>query len=91
MDNTPEGCAALQWNFDWLEKWTDRSIMLFNKSILAPGNSPSMLQYVQEVTQLESSSTDFKLNISQQCFLVSRGLMVSSAALGRVWPAGHRR
>lgn len=31
VDGTLQGCAALQMDLNWLEKWSDKDLMKFNK------------------------------------------------------------
>ena len=76
--------------------------MKFNmekRKVLHLGRNNSVHQYMLGATQLESSFeekdlgvlVDIKLNMSQQCALAQRMLMVSWAALGGVLPAGGGR
>ncbi|KAK4830009.1 LOW QUALITY PROTEIN: hypothetical protein QYF61_008272 [Mycteria americana] len=92
--DTPEGCAAVQRDLDRLEKWAERNLMKFNKkySILHLGRKNSMHQHMLGADQLESGLAennlgvlvDTKLNMSQQCALLQRRLIVSWTALGKV-------
>jgi len=74
----PESHAAIQKEFNRLEKWADRTIMKFNKEngqVLHLGKNNPLHQYRLGATQLESSLqkrtwsvlVDSKLNMSQQC------------------------
>uniref|UniRef100_A0A8B9BJI6 Reverse transcriptase domain-containing protein n=1 Tax=Anser brachyrhynchus TaxID=132585 RepID=A0A8B9BJI6_9AVES len=81
--DTPEGCAAIQQDLDWLERWAGRSQMRFNKSkcrVLHLGRNNQTYQYRLGDDLLERSSeekdlgvlVDDRLTTSQQCALMAK-------------------
>ncbi|TRZ26650.1 hypothetical protein HGM15179_000421 [Zosterops borbonicus] len=78
----PECCAALQKDFDRLERWAERNHLKFNKGkcrVLHLGKNNPLYQHRLEADLLESSceegpgdSVDNKLSLSQQCALGAR-------------------
>ncbi|KAK4828884.1 hypothetical protein QYF61_001442 [Mycteria americana] len=79
----PEGHAAIQWDLNRLDKWTDKNFMQFNKGkckALHLGKNNPMHWYMLRDTQLEKSIAerdlgvlvDTKLNMNQQCALAAK-------------------
>uniref|UniRef100_A0A8B9ZSV0 Reverse transcriptase domain-containing protein n=1 Tax=Anas zonorhyncha TaxID=75864 RepID=A0A8B9ZSV0_9AVES len=100
--DTPEGCAAIQRDLAWLERWAGRNQMRFNKSkcrVLHLGRNNPNYQYRLGHNLLERSSEEKdlgvlvndRLTMSQHCALVARGLTGSWRALKGAWPAGQGR
>ncbi|PKU31221.1 rna-directed dna polymerase from mobile element jockey-like [Limosa lapponica baueri] len=89
--DTPEGCAAIQRDFNRLEKWADENLLKFNKKckVLHLVRNNPMHQYMLGATQLESSLAekflgvlvDTKLNMSQQGALAAK---TPNGILGRI-------
>ncbi|KAJ7424371.1 rna-directed dna polymerase from mobile element jockey-like [Pitangus sulphuratus] len=77
--NTPECCAALQKDFDWLERWAE-NLLKINKGkcrVLHLGRNNPKHQYRLGADLLESSSAekdlvDKKMSMSQYCVLVAK-------------------
>ncbi|MCQ4078531.1 hypothetical protein FK519_27530 [Klebsiella pneumoniae] len=74
-------------DFDRLEKWTDENLMKFSKGkckVPQQGRNNPRHQYVVGAAQLESSLAekdlgvlvDTKLNMSQQCSLMSKAVKI---------------
>jgi len=66
MVDTPEGCAAIQWDLDGLESWAERNLMRFNKSkcrVLHWGRNNHMHQHRLGADLLERSSVEKDLGI----------------------------
>ncbi|PKU47387.1 rna-directed dna polymerase from mobile element jockey-like [Limosa lapponica baueri] len=83
LANTPEGCAAIQWDLNRLESWAEKNLTRFNKGkcrVLHLGRKNPKNQYRLEVDLLESTTEekdlgvlmDNKLPMSQQCALVAK-------------------
>ncbi|KAJ7405560.1 hypothetical protein BTVI_68794 [Pitangus sulphuratus] len=79
----PEGCAAIQWDFDRLKSWVDRNPEKFNKGkcrVLHLGMNNPKYQYRLGADLLESSSAekslgvlvDNKLTMSPRCAVEAR-------------------
>ncbi|GAB0203569.1 methylenetetrahydrofolate reductase [Grus japonensis] len=89
----PEGHAAIQRNFNRLEKWANRNLMQFNKGkskVLHLGRNNPRHQYMLGATQLENRFPEKaleglvypKLNVRQHCALVAKKGHGIWAALG---------
>ena len=66
VEDTPEGCVAIQRDLDRLESWVQRNVMKFHKgkcSILHLGRKNPMHQYRLEADVLESSSMEKGLGV----------------------------
>ncbi|KAJ7414042.1 hypothetical protein WISP_86992 [Willisornis vidua] len=83
VTDTPEGCAAIQWDLVRLESWAERNLMKFNKDkckALYLGRNNTRYHYRFGVDLLESSSAekdvgvlvDDRLTMIQLCALVAR-------------------
>jgi len=83
VNDTLEGCAAIQHDLDRLESWVQRNLMKFNKgkcSVLHLGRNNLMHQYRLGADLLESRSVerdlgvlvDNRLTMSQQCSLAAK-------------------
>jgi len=81
--DTPEGCAAILHDLDWLENWAERNLMRFSTGksrVLHLGRNNPMCQYRLGVGLLESSSAerdlsvlvDDRLTMIQQCALAAK-------------------
>ena len=92
---TPEGCAAIQW--DRLESWSERKLIRMCE-VLHLGRNDLMHQYRLEADLLEGSSAvknPFWLTTGRpwgnSVPLRPRRTMVSWSVLGKMWPAGWGR
>ncbi|KAJ7398038.1 hypothetical protein BTVI_129604 [Pitangus sulphuratus] len=83
MSDTPEGCAAIQWDLDRLESEAERNLMRFNKGkyrVLHLGRNNPKYQYrlggdLLEISFVEKDLGGLmgdKLTMSQQCALKAR-------------------
>lgn len=81
--DTSGGCAAVQKDLDWLEKWAYRNLTKLNKGefkVLHAGMDNSTHQYMLGTDRLESTlaekdlrvPADTKLKVSQKCALAAR-------------------
>ncbi|KAJ7398274.1 rna-directed dna polymerase from mobile element jockey-like [Pitangus sulphuratus] len=100
VTDTPEGCAAIQWDLDRLESWAERNLMRFSKGkyrVLHLGRNNPKYQYRLGADLPESSAAekdltvlmDEKLSMSQQCLLVARRADDILGASERRWPSSQ--
>jgi len=86
--DTPESCAAIQWDLDRLEGWAERNLMRFNKNkcrVLHLGrNNQTHQLYLLESNSAEKDLgvlVDKRLAMSQQCFIVGKKANAISLAI----------
>ncbi|KAK4825798.1 hypothetical protein QYF61_002382 [Mycteria americana] len=94
-----EGRAAIQRNFDRLEKWIDKNLMKFTRGkckVLPLRRNNPRHQYRLELTGWEAALlkkiwifVENKLNISQQCALVAKKANGILSLLARVLPTSQ--
>ncbi|KAJ7404053.1 rna-directed dna polymerase from mobile element jockey-like [Willisornis vidua] len=75
VTNTLESCAALQKDFDRLQRWAEKNCLRFNKgkfTVLQLGRNNPLHQYRLGDALQKSSSVEEDLSMSQQGVLVAK-------------------